>query len=253
MHEPRPLDIHDQGPPPPEPVFNLPKVVTWLSLVLIGVHLADTYLLSRDLRYEVLLTFSFLPARYLPDAVALYQLPGGEAAKAWTFLTYAFLHGGWGHLFVNVMWMAVFGSAVARRFGTARFLLLSAVCAVAGAALHLSLHFGEAVPMIGASAAISGQMAAATRFVFDMGGPLGAMRRTDEFAYRIPASSMAATLSNPRALMFLLVWFGVNFVFGIIPLPGAGEGSSVAWEAHIGGFVAGFLLFSLFDPVPRRR
>lgn len=253
MHEPRPLDIHDQGPPPSEPVFNLPKVVTWLSLMLIGVHLADTYLLSRDLRYEALLVFSFLPARYLPDAVALYQLPGGEAAKVWTFLTYAFLHGGWGHLFVNVMWMAVFGSAVARRFGAARFLLLSAVCAVAGAALHLSLHFGETVPMIGASAAISGQMAAATRFVFDMGGPLGAMRRTDVFAYRIPASSMAATLSNPRALMFLLVWFGVNFVFGIIPLPGAGEGSSVAWEAHIGGFVAGFLLFSLFDPVPRRR
>ncbi len=77
-------------------------MVTWLSLVLIGVHLADTYLLSRDLRYEVLLTFSFLPARYLPDAVALYyQLPGGEAAKAWTFLTYAFPAWGLGHLFVS--------------------------------------------------------------------------------------------------------------------------------------------------------
>jgi membrane associated rhomboid family serine protease len=54
-------------------------------------------------------------------------------------------------------------------------------------------------------------------------------------------------------MMFLLVWFGINFLFGIISLPIAGEGGSVAWEAHIGGFVAGFLLFSLFDPVPRRR
>lgn len=254
MHEPRPADTDDQSlPPPPEPIFNLPKVVSGLALLLIGIHVVDAFLLSRSLRIEVLLAYGFLPARYLPDAVTLYQLPGGEGAKVWSFLTYAFLHGGWAHLFINVLWMAVFGSAVARRFGTTRFLLLSAVCAIAGAGLHLGLHFGETVPMIGASAAISGQMAAATRFVFDMGGPLGAMRRTDDLAYRRPASSLSATLSNPRVAMFMLVWFGINLLFGLVSLPIAGEGGSIAWEAHIGGFVAGFALFSLFDPVPRRR
>lgn len=254
MHEPRPEEIDDQGqPPPPEPVFNLPRIVRSLALLLIGIYAADWFLMPMSSRIEVLLAYGFLPARYLPDAVELYQLPGGEGAKVWSFLTYAFLHGSWAHLFVNVMWMVVFGSAVARRFGAARFLLLSAVCAVAGAALHLAFHFGELVPMIGASAAISGQMAAATRFVFDMGGPLGAMRRTDDLAYQRPASNMLTTLSNPRVAMFMLVWFGLNLLFGVVSVPIVGEGGSIAWEAHIGGFVAGFALFSLFDPVPRRR
>lgn len=239
--------------PPSEPIFNLPRVVSTLAVLLIAIHLVDSYMLSRDGRFELVVTFGFLPLRYLPDAVAQYQLPGGEGARVWTFLTYAFLHGGWGHLFINVMWMAVFGSAVARRFGTLRFLLLSAVCAAAGAGLHLAMHFGEAVPMIGASAAISGQMAAATRFVFQSGGPLGAMRRTDPFAYRVPARGALESLSNPKVAMFLLVWFGINLLFGIISLPIAGEGASIAWEAHIGGFLAGFLLFPLFDPVRPRR
>jgi membrane associated rhomboid family serine protease len=48
------------------------------------------------------------------------------------------------------------------------------------------------------------------------------------------------------------VWFGVNLIFGIGSITiGTGEGASVAWQAHIGGFFAGLILFSLFDPVPR--
>lgn len=245
--------VRMQGPPPSEPIFNLPRVVSILSLLLIGIHAGEAWLLSYSGRVDLLLTFGFLPARYLPDAIAVFDLPGGEGARIWTFLTYAFLHGGWGHLFINIMWMAVFGSALARRFGTFRFLLLSAVCAIAGAGLHLALHFGEPVPMIGASAAISGHMGAAIRFVFQLGGPLGAMRRTDAHAYRVPASGMIESLANPKVAMFLVIWFGINLLFGIISLPIAGEGGSIAWEAHVGGFIAGFALFSMLDPVPARR
>ena len=60
-------------------------------------------------------------------------------------------------------------------------------------------------------------------------------------------------LRNPRVLGFLAVWFGVNIIFGIGSIAIGADGASVAWQAHIGGFLAGLVLFSLFDPVPRRR
>jgi membrane associated rhomboid family serine protease len=103
--------------------------------------------------------------------------------------------------------------------------------------------------MIGASAAISGAMAAAMRFAFQRGGPLGALGGGDPESYRVPAAPLSKILRDPRVLAFLLVWFGVNLLFGIgtIAMPGVEE--SVAWEAHIGGFLAGLFGFALFDPV----
>ena len=58
-------------------------------------------------------------------------------------------------------------------------------------------------------------------------------------------------LRNPRVLGFLGIWFGVNIIFGIGSIAIGADGASVAWQAHIGGFFAGLVLFSLFDPVPR--
>ena len=58
-------------------------------------------------------------------------------------------------------------------------------------------------------------------------------------------------IRDRRVLIFLGVWFGTNLLFGLF---GGGIASgAVAWEAHIGGFVAGLLFFPVFDPVPRMR
>jgi membrane associated rhomboid family serine protease len=65
----------------------------------------------------------------------------------------------------------------------------------------------------------------------------------------VPALSLTRSLRDPRVLGFLAVWFGVNIVFGVGSIAIGSEGASVAWQAHIGGFLAGLLLFSLFDPV----
>ena len=56
-------------------------------------------------------------------------------------------------------------------------------------------------------------------------------------------------LRDPRILAFLAVWFGVNFIFGMGAVAMPGTEGTVAWQAHIGGFLAGLLGFSLFDPV----
>jgi membrane associated rhomboid family serine protease len=192
-----------------EPLFNIPPVVAVVLAVLALVHVARTFLLSEQQDIEFLLYFAFIPARYDNSFVLGGALPGG-GADVWTFVTYALIHANWTHLGVNAVWLLPFGSAVARRFGAMRFLVFFAVTAAAGAALHLATHAGEQFPMIGASAAISGAMAAAMRFVFQQGGPLGLLRGADERAYRVPAIPLSGVLRDARELLFLAAWFGTN-------------------------------------------
>jgi membrane associated rhomboid family serine protease len=232
-----------------EPIFNIPSVVIAVLAVLVIIHLVRTLLLNEQQDIEFLLSFAFIPARYDSSFVLDGALPGG-GADVWTFVTYALIHANWMHLGVNAVWLLPFGSAVARRFGGSRFLAFFAVTAAAGAALHLATHAGEQFPMIGASAAISGTMAAAMRFAFQRGGPLGLIGRADASAYRVPAIPLRGVLSDARVVLFLVVWFGINILFGVGPLPITGNEQPVAWEAHIGGFLAGLLLFSWFDPTP---
>jgi len=228
-----------------EPLFNVPSVIVAVLAVLVLVH-GYTLLLSDEQKLEFLLSFAFIPARYDTSSV----LPGG-GADIWTFVSYALIHADWTHLAVNAIWLLPFGSAVARRFGAARFLFFFVVTAAAGAAMHLATHAGEQFPMIGASAVVSGTMAAAMRFAFQRGGPLTLLGRTDEGTYRVPAIPLRGVLSDTRVMLFVAVWFGINILFGLGSLPITGEEHQVAWQAHIGGFLAGLLLFSWFDPSPQ--
>ena len=194
-----------------ERMLNVPAIVVALLVVLGLVHALLSLVLTPEQTTEFLLLFAFIPARYdasvLPDIV----WPGGWAADIWTFVTYALIHADLSHLIFNAVWFLAFGSPVAQRFGPLRFGAFMAATAAAGAAVHLATHFGELLPMVGASAAISGAMAAAMRFAFQRGGPLG-MWRDREAACRVPAAPLAASLRDPRVLAFLLVWFGVNML-----------------------------------------
>ena len=233
-----------------EPLFNVPSVIVASLVVLALIHGVRTLLLSEDQDIQVLLYFAFIPARYDSTVVLGELWPGGLSADVWTFVTYSLLHGSWMHLGVNAVWLLAFGSAVARRFGATRFLAFFAVTAAAGAAMHLLTNGASQAPMIGASASISGAMAAAMRFAFQRGGPLGALRSGDDDAFRVPALPLRQVLSDPRVLAFLAVWFGINILFGLGSQSITGDNEVVAWQAHIGGFLAGLLLFSWFDPKP---
>jgi len=235
-------------------MFNVPLAVIATVAVLVLVHALRTLVLTDagDLRF--LLTFAFIPARYDADLVLGGSFPGGVGADLWTFFTYAFLHADLLHIGLNVAWLLPFGTALARRFGTWRYVAFMLVVAAAGAFAHLVTHPGAMVPMIGASAAISGAMAAALRFVFQQGGPLGLWRldRPGD-SYRVPAAPLLSTLRDPRFLIFLGVWIGLNALFGVGSVSMAAEGQEIAWQAHIGGFLAGLFLFAAFDPVMPRR
>jgi membrane associated rhomboid family serine protease len=237
-----------------EPMFNVPPVVVATVAVLVLVHALRMLVLTDDEDVRFLLTFAFIPARYDLHPVSGAVLPGGFGADLWTFFTYAFLHADLLHIGLNLAWLLPFGTALARRFGSWRYVGFMLVVAAAGAFAHLATHAGAMVPMIGASAAISGAMAAALRFVFQHGAPLALWRAdADTGAYRMPASSLLATLRNPRFLLFVGVWIGLNALFGLGSVSiGQGEGQEIAWQAHLGGFLAGLLLFNVFDPVASR-
>jgi membrane associated rhomboid family serine protease len=226
------------------PAISLPPVVVWLALSLAAVH-GVRLLLSEEAESWALLAFAFIPARY-GELAAL--LPGGLAACFWSPISYAFLHADAVHLVVNLVWMASFGGALARRFGAARFLLLSLLSAIAGAALHYVFHPGDEALVIGASGAVSGMMAAAARFAFAPGGPLAGGGRFAK-AYRIPAEPLRIAIGRSRALGFILVWFAVNLLFGLTDGIVPGVSDEIAWEAHVGGFLAGLLAFPLLDPI----
>lgn len=238
-------------PPGRQPVFNVPAIVAVLSLLLVGIHAVRTMLLSDAADIQAILYLAFIPARYTPSLASAFPLPDGIGPEVWTFVTYGLLHANWMHLIVNLVWLLAFGTPVARRFGNWRFALFCVVTAAAGALAHLVTHPDGILPLVGASAAISGTMAAAVRFAFVPGGALSAGGR-GMYADHQPAGSLLENFRDGRVLIFVGAWFALNLLFGLgVSLPGA-EGAEVAWQAHVGGFVAGLLLFSLFDPVPRR-
>ena len=232
-----------------ERMLNVPAAIVVLLAVLGLVQLLLMFVLTAEQTTEFLLLFAFIPARYDFSVLSDVAWPGGWAADIWTFVTYALIHADLSHLIFNAVWLLAFGSPVARRFGSLRFTAFMAMTAAAGAAVHLVTHFGELLPMVGASAAISGSMAAAARFAFQRGGPLEMWRDRAE-ACRVPAAPLSVSLRDPRVIAFLLVWFGVNILFGVFSLGMPGVEQAIAWQAHIGGFLAGLLAFAAFDPVP---
>jgi membrane associated rhomboid family serine protease len=183
-------------------------------------------------------------ARPLLRYLAQTFVPGGGAP--WTLVTYAFLHAGWEHVIFNSLWLLVFGAPVMQRFGLLRFALFFALTAALAALFHTLVNPRDVHVLLGASGAVSGLTAAALRFAFTANG-FGPQ------SFHAPAPPLAVAFRDRRVLIFVAVWFGLNLLAGLgMPLGGSG-GARIAWEAHVGGFLAGLVLFPLFDPVPRQR
>jgi membrane associated rhomboid family serine protease len=120
------------------------------------------------------------------------------------------------------------------------------VSTIGGALLHWWSRELDVLPLVGASAGVSGATAAAIRFVFSPGVHFGGLGH-DEVVRAIPAEPLGGLWRNSRAMLFVVIWFVTNIIFGAGLVPILGEETSIAWEAHIGGFLAGLLLFPLLD------
>jgi membrane associated rhomboid family serine protease len=260
------MDRMPGGPSPRhEPMFNAPTVVVALALAFIAIYAAFDWAHPR-VQDLIIDDFAFVPGRLTvslwpaeaiklllrekTDQAALEEVRAAlsDGPKPWTLLTYAFLHGSWMHVLLNTIWLVAFGPPVARRFGTAPFLVFMVVTAIVSALAQWTSAPMEFAPLIGASGADSGLMGAALRFIFQPGGPLSASGSMGFDAVEaVQPASLGGILADRRARLFLVVWLVTNFVFGAFARPLGVSDMPVAWVAHLGGFFAGIVLFPLFD------
>lgn len=214
-----------------QPFLRAPAVVLGLIAVLIGAHAVRILAFARE-SDALFVTYGFVPARYSAHYLASHGVnPGSWIDQALPFVTYLFLHGSFTHVIVNSLWLLAFGPVVARRFGWLLFLPFFLVCGIAGAAAHLACAWGSPAPVIGASAAISGLMGAAFRML-----PLPS-----------EAGRPLAPIFSTRILLWSGFWVLVNVLAGVTGLGTGGEVQLVAWQAHLGGYIAGLLLAGPFD------
>jgi membrane associated rhomboid family serine protease len=211
--------MSDRQPAARQRIFNVPAATSALLIVNVAVHVARL-LLPADLDDALLSVLAFVPARYTMDAIGWPALVDP--------VTYQFLHANLVHLGVNMLALLAFGSGVEQRIGGGRMLAFYLICGIASAAVHLAAYPASLEPVVGASGAISGLFGGVLRFQF------------------------AAAPGGRRALWpIVILWIVVNFALGQAGMPGT-EGASIAWVAHLGGFVMGLLLFDLAAKSRRR-
>jgi membrane associated rhomboid family serine protease len=224
-----------------QPVFNAPGVVVALLFAFVAVHLLR-YFLPEEQSSWLTAALAFIPARLTGMAP---DLPGGQTAAVTQFVSHLFVHGDLPHLAINSAWLLAFGSSVARRTGSVRFLAFFLLCGIAGALCYAAVGRNSLAIMVGASGAISGLMGAAVRFLFQALGA-GDVQSLAGETRRPPLMSLRATFGNRRVLLAIAGWTVLNVVLAW-GASGMMEGTAIAWEAHLGGFYMGLLTFGLFD------
>lgn len=230
------------SPPANPPAINVPGVVLAVVCLLVAIHVALWYL-GEDWRVWSLYAFSFIPSRFGGEAVAF-----PEGAQYWSFLSYALLHGDAMHLGSNCIWLLIFSTPLARRWSAPRYLLLLAVSAIAGAAAVLVAHWGKLLIVVGASASVSAVLAAALPI---MCSPDYRFRGNELLDHRtLRVLSFRELLGNSRALAFAAIFLAMTLFTGATQITTGTaflEERSIAWEAHLAGFLAGLILFYLLD------
>ena len=164
--------------------------------------------------------WAFVPSRFLAN-------PLGDSL---TLLTSMFMHAGWAHLGGNMLYLWIFGDNVEDRFGHIKFAVFYLVCGLAATLAQLAFSTGSSVSNLGASGAIAGVLGA-----YILLFPKGKVRVLQgQREMQVPA------------LVVIGIWIALQLISGVGSIADAGQTGGVAYMAHIGGFLAGFVLTFLF-------
>lgn len=204
--------------------------VTWTLIVLCVATYLWELALGREM-HAALNALGFVPASYF--STRLTEAGDLGFPPALTILTSMFLHGGVLHLAGNMLYLWIFGNNVEDIAGHFRFLLFYVLCGVAAALAMAYIDPASRVPMVGASGAISGVLAAYVLFF-----PRA----------KVTVIVPLGIILYPFALTAIWVigfWFVLQLVSAWLADPGQ---PGTAWWAHLGGFAAGLLLAPIFRP-----
>ena len=160
--------------------------------------------------------WAFVPRRFLAN-------PGADFP---TLFTSMFMHAGWLHLLGNMLYLWIFGDNVEDRFGHVKFTIFYLVCGLAATFAQLAFSTDSNIPNLGASGAIAGVL----------GGYLLLFPRS-----RVNVLMGRGVIPMP-ALAVIGLWIVIQLVSGVGSISDRADTGGVAYMAHIGGFIAGFLL-----------
>jgi rhomboid family protein len=205
-----------------------PPVVTWTLIAAnCAVFFVEISLSPEELEW-FLSSFALIPARYL--APLPYDDTILEIADYFPFISNMFLHGGWLHLILNMWTLWLFGPTVEDRLGSIRYLLFYLASGVLASVTHSAFNPTSTIPALGASGAIA--------------GVLGCYIRLFPFARLVvlfPILFLPLFFEVP-AIVFAGLWFLMQMLQGTAELFMPAPGGGVAWWAHVGGFVFGFVV-----------
>jgi membrane associated rhomboid family serine protease len=210
------------------------------ALIAANVIIFVAQLFLGSMTERIIMTFGYIPARLIDPSA--YQYQPWEVAV--TLVSSLFLHGGFVHLFGNLIYLWTFGGPVEDAIGHGPFFLLYIACGAFGSLSHTFLFAQSAIPSIGASGSIAGIL-----------GAFLILRPHARIVTLFPLVVYWAMAEIP-AILFLPVWFAMQFFNGFLSLQAARatqEIAGVAWWAHIGGFLFGAVVAVVWRWAQRRR
>ncbi len=215
------IPLRDDIPTETTPFVTVGLIVTNILVFIwelgFGIHRASFY-------------YGFIPVEFF---YRVELTPSHPMAPKITILTSMFLHGGFLHLLGNMLYLWIFGNNVEDTLGHIRFLIFYLACGVSAALCHGMLQPSSRLPMIGASGAISGVLAAyLMRFPY---------ARVETLVFLF----FFVTIIPIPAFFYIIFWFLVQLLNGLFSL-GIGITGGIAWFAHVGGFISGAVLYKLF-------
>ncbi|MBI4908819.1 MAG: rhomboid family intramembrane serine protease [Acidobacteria bacterium] len=168
---------------------------------------------------------------------------GVVPARPWigSFLTHMFLHGGWMHILGNMWFLWIYGDNVEDILGHGKYLLFYLGCGLIAGVVQTMASPGSRIPLVGASGAIAGIMGA--------------------YLVKFPHSRILTLFpiiiffwtAEIPAVWILIYWFVLQFVSGVGQLGDSSGSGGVAWFAHVGGFIAGFVIIRMMRTRERYR
>lgn len=206
----------------------------WATYTLIAVNFLVFFweVAAGPSAYVLLNAFSVVPVRTLNPGFWL-------ATAGWplvTLVTSTFLHGSWAHVIGNMLYLWVFGDNIEDRLGPGRYLLLYALCGVLANVAHILANPLSAQPTIGASGAVAGVLGA-----YILTYPMARVLTLIPIGVVVPAIRVPAWV-------YLGLWFVVQLVSGLAPIWAREVTQTVAFWAHIAGFLSGIALVRLLRP-----
>ncbi len=211
----------------------------WVTYTLVALNLAVflVELGAGDLANDLLSLFAVVPTRVL--SLRVWAMTGGWPLV--TLVTATFFHGSWTHLIGNMLYLWVFGDNIEDLLGRGRYLLFYLLCGVLANVAHVLANPSSQALTIGASGAVAGVLGGyLLRF------PRAKILTLFPIGFLVPAVPIAASI-------YLVLWFLMQLFSGLAPIWVRDVTQTVAFWAHISGFLSGFALVRLLEPNRERR